>query len=114
MQYETLEFLSGHIICPRWKMFNLLKKLRSPSVFSKDEVCMIINKLVHMPTNNLDNVMEEKDYLKKSIEWMIRMRLNNFIGLEKDRWTRSNSMVSDKLFNVLKKERIKIKTRMCM
>jgi len=64
---------------------------------------MIINKLVHMSTNNLDNVMEEKDYLKKSIEWMIRMRLNNFIGLEKDRWTRSNSMVSDKLFNVLKK-----------
>ena len=56
-----------------------------------------------MSTNNLDNVMEEKDYLKKSIEWMIRMRLNNFIGLEKDRWTRSNSMVSDKLFNVLKK-----------
>ena len=34
---------------------------------------------------------------------MIRMRLKNFIGLEKDRWTRSNSMVSDKLFNVLKK-----------
>ena len=64
---------------------------------------MIINKLVHMSTNNLDNVIEEKDYLKKSIEWMIRMRLNNFIGLEKDRWTRSNSMVSDKLFNVLKK-----------
>jgi len=29
---------------------------------------MIINKLVHMSTNNLDNVMEEKDYLKKSIE----------------------------------------------
>ena len=56
-----------------------------------------------MSTNNLDNVMEEKDYLKKSIEWMIRMRLNNFIGLEKDRWTRSNSMVSNKLFNVLKK-----------
>ena len=72
---------------------------------------VIINKLVHMLVNNLDNVIEEKDYLKKSVEWMIRMRLNNFTGLEKDRWTRSNSIVSDKLFNALKKERIKIKIR---
>ena len=81
-------------------MFNLLKKLRSLLVFSKDEVCMIINKLVHISTNNLDNVIEEKDYLKKSIEWMIRMRLNNFIGLEKDRWTRSNSMCAIIMINV--------------
>ena len=67
-QHETLEFLRRHITRPRWKMFNLLKKLRLPSVFSKDEVHMMTNKLARMSTNNLDNVIEEMDCLKKSIE----------------------------------------------
>ena len=57
-QYEMLEFLTRHIMRPRWKTFNLLKKLRSLSVFSKGEVSIIINELVHMSINNLDNVME--------------------------------------------------------